>query len=307
MFKKRLLAVLSLNNEEIFYASRRMNNKKQLIEVLYERFEGESGSNKEGASIDLLQDSLSKIKEKIKYKPHRLNLIINNEDIIARSCQFPLLNKRELEECIYLEAERNVPYNISEAMVDYSLLGSGETGYNIYLVAVPRSLIKSYCQVIGNEFPMLHRITIRGESIWLLLRNLLQEKEILLLEDYQKEIYLTAGGKNNIFFSRHFPKEQYNKDSSLDLKSFISSADEYLQKEYNKKPIKKILYWSGFNKEYKAIPQEDFSAGHFWVKLELNKLKFFKNLNKAEKSKDNSLSSLNSSSLLPALGMLSSE
>ncbi len=305
MLRKNLKAAICVDNQDLIYLSMKRKAKsgpaEQVVEIIRKELPERAVENGVIAKPELLEEIVQELKLEISHKPGRINLIISDNAVFARSFEFPLLNKKGLEECIYLEAERLVPYKIQEAIVDYSMLSTGETGYSVYVVAVPRNLVRGYCQLLGKYFPALHRITVRGESIWLLLKTLLGGQETLLLENYEHDIFITAGGADKIYFSRNIKKNYVADRDNLTALEVIQSADEYLSKEFKKEPIKKVLWWSAESSTPDMLPQEDFANGHCWRRLDWKQLKIAA---KRDPLSDKIISSGNSSNLLPALGLL---
>ncbi len=306
MLRNNLQAAICVDNRDLIYLSRKKISGKrsaeQVMEVIQKKLPDSIIENGRIIRPELLEKSLLELKLEVCHKPGRINLIISDNNVFARSFEFPLLNKKGLEECIYLEAERFLPYKIQEAVVDYSLLATGETGYSVYVVAVPRNLVRSYCQILGKYFPSLHRITVRGESIWLLLKNILGGQEILLLENYEHDIFITAGGADKIYFSQNIKKDNQRDRGGVTALEVVQSADEYLSKEFKKEPIKKVLWWSADSNGLDRLPREDFVRGHCWRRLD------WKQLNIAAEEEllsEKIMRNINSSNLLPVLGLLS--
>lgn len=76
----------------------------------------------------------------------------------TRSLQLPKLPARQLREAVELEAEQYIPLPVEDLYLDYEVVGQTADGVELFLVAVPRSIVDSYlnlAQIIGLETVMI--------------------------------------------------------------------------------------------------------------------------------------------------------
>lgn len=72
----------------------------------------------------------------------------------TRSLQLPRLSPQELKEAVELEAEQYISTPLSELYFDYEIVKQTDDATHLFLVAVPRTIVDSYCelaQILGLE------------------------------------------------------------------------------------------------------------------------------------------------------------
>lgn len=84
----------------------------------------------------------------------RVALAIPAYRTYTRSMQLPKLKSKELAEAVRLEAEQYISLPIEELYLDYEVIRQTEDSTELFLVAVPRSIVDSYlelAEIIGLE------------------------------------------------------------------------------------------------------------------------------------------------------------
>jgi type IV pilus assembly protein PilM len=76
----------------------------------------------------------------------------------TRSLQLPKMQAHELLEAVELEAEQYIPLPLDDLYMDYEVVSQNAENIELFLVAVPRSIVNSYlnlAQIIGLETVMI--------------------------------------------------------------------------------------------------------------------------------------------------------
>ncbi len=73
--------------------------------------------------------------------------------VFTRTLQLPIMDKKDLEEAIRLEAEQSIPVPPTDLYMDYEIIGinkpeKGEPHTDILMVAAPRAIVDSYVKLI---------------------------------------------------------------------------------------------------------------------------------------------------------------
>ncbi len=77
--------------------------------------------------------------------------ISGHSSVIIKKITIPLMAEEELTSSIKAEAEQYVPFDINDVNIDFQILGSspaGEGQMDVVLVAVKKTIIKDYCDVV---------------------------------------------------------------------------------------------------------------------------------------------------------------
>jgi type IV pilus assembly protein PilM len=83
--------------------------------------------------------------EEIDLHPSEVNLAISGPNVIVRFVDLPRMNKDQLENALSYEAEKYIPFNINEVVMDSLILGDAEeTGQmRVLIAAAKRDLVES--------------------------------------------------------------------------------------------------------------------------------------------------------------------
>ncbi|MGM0413911.1 MAG: pilus assembly protein PilM [Bacillota bacterium] len=245
MIFKRYKGLLIINDFELDYIGLEIkNNRYYLKEIINEPIKYSALKNGQIIKSSYLIDAIVNMKSKIKHKPKYYDLSITADNINYKNLNLPRQSRSDLRETLKIEVERIINYHFDEVVFDYSILSKDNENQRIFLVIANKGLIEDYHYIFNNTLGIINRITVRQESIWRLMNNLNSGRDFMFLEIYNTEIYLTAGNCNNLYFSRRLKKYL---EELPDINEIIEMADNYIIREFNRKPISKILFWNRSN------------------------------------------------------------
>lgn len=115
-----------------------------------------------------LADAIKKTCQEARISTKFVNVALPESLIFTRVIDMPSLSDKELSSAIRWEAEQYIPIPLSEAVLDYQLMGRntgqrGEARMQVFLIAAPNSLIAKYRTVI--EVAGLDLASIETETI----------------------------------------------------------------------------------------------------------------------------------------------
>lgn len=245
MIFKRYQGFIIINDFELNYIGLEIKNKSNYIkEIINQPIKSEALKNGQILKSSYLIEAIVKMKSEIKYKPAYYELTITADDIKYKNLKLPRQSKSDLKETLKVEVDRMLNERFNEIVFDYSILSKDSENAKVFIVLANKNLIENYHYIFYNTLGNINRITIRQESIWRLMNNLLAGRDAMFLEVYSNEIYLTAGNSDNLYFSRKFKK---HLEEFPNLNEIIEMADNYIIREFNRKPIKNILFWNRSN------------------------------------------------------------
>ncbi|MFH1552649.1 MAG: type IV pilus assembly protein PilM [Candidatus Omnitrophota bacterium] len=90
--------------------------------------------------------------DEINLHPDTVNLSISGPDVIVRFINLPKMNREQLQNAMVFEAEKYIPFNISEVVLDFIILGNApEAGQmRVLLAAAKRETVESRVKVIED-------------------------------------------------------------------------------------------------------------------------------------------------------------
>lgn len=93
----------------------------------------------------------------------------------TRLLQLPLMkSSADLKEAVELEAEQYISMSLDELYLDYEIVGQDDQNMELFVVAVPRSIVDSYldlAQIIGLEPVMIEPTSISSGRLFTLVDN----------------------------------------------------------------------------------------------------------------------------------------
>lgn len=120
----------------------------------------------------ILKDALKKYRDSGLYEYVIFSL--PDEQSFLKLIQLPGVGEDELESAILVEAERNIPIDISDAYLDYFVLSRGQV-QNILLVASKRDVVDNYVKaIIDSDL----RPIIAEPEVLAISRSVLSQEEI---------------------------------------------------------------------------------------------------------------------------------
>lgn len=131
----------------------------------------------------VIQEALNEVD----LKPESINLAISGPDVIVRFITLPKMTKEQLESALVFEAEKYIPFNVNEVVLDFLILGdASEAGQmRVLLAASKRDPLESIVKTVGslgmtvgaidiNSFAMFNAFVAANPS--------LEEKGIALID-----------------------------------------------------------------------------------------------------------------------------
>ncbi|HNX91148.1 MAG TPA: type IV pilus assembly protein PilM, partial [Candidatus Omnitrophota bacterium] len=87
--------------------------------------------------------------EEVDIKPSQVNLSISGANVIVRFITMPVMSKEHLENAMVFEAEKYIPFNVNEVIMDFHILGSPEKGQmNVLLAAAKKDYVQSQIELM---------------------------------------------------------------------------------------------------------------------------------------------------------------
>lgn len=95
-------------------------------------------------------DAINRIFTQQNIKNNRINTSISGHSVIVKKISIPVQSDEDLAESIRWEAEQYIPFDISDVILDYQVLGenTGTASLNVLLVAVKKDKITDYTSVV---------------------------------------------------------------------------------------------------------------------------------------------------------------
>jgi len=105
-----------------------------------------------GMGVSEIEPLVKEALEEIDLSPSQINLSISGPDVIVRFVNFPKMSREQLDDALVYEAEKYIPFNISEVVTDFIFLGDAtEPGQmQVILAAAKRPAIENLTKIFEN-------------------------------------------------------------------------------------------------------------------------------------------------------------
>ena len=97
------------------------------------------------------KDKLSALKQlfkRAKISEKEVNISIEGPSVIIRNIQLPKMSEADLKNAIKYEAEKYIPYNVNEVIVDCQIISEAENNMGVLLVAAKKDRINDKIQLV---------------------------------------------------------------------------------------------------------------------------------------------------------------
>ncbi len=90
--------------------------------------------------------------DEIDFHPEVVNVSVSGPDVIVRFINLPKMSKDQLAKALVFEAEKHIPFNVSEVVLDFIILGDAlEPGQmRVLLAAAKRELVEKLVKIAGD-------------------------------------------------------------------------------------------------------------------------------------------------------------
>ena len=143
-------------------------NKNYELTGLY-RFENPTRSAK-----DISQEPLKELLDKLAPEERECAVSLSAPNALVRYITVPKMDEKELKKSLQFEAEKYIPYNINEVVIDCSILGQSHEDKNqlsVILAAAKRDIIYARTEVLKDLGFSVNAIDIDAFSCFNAFRN----------------------------------------------------------------------------------------------------------------------------------------
>ncbi len=118
--------------------------------------------NISGPSKGSISDSIKALADEAKITSREVNISVSGPSVIVRFISMPRMKEEDLKSAIRFEAEKFIPFNINDCVVDFQTLTKDEreNKFNILLVAAKKEHIKERIDLVEEAGLSVHIVDI---------------------------------------------------------------------------------------------------------------------------------------------------
>lgn len=154
---------------------------------------------------NVIAEKIKAILEKLKYSHERVILVISHKRVSSRFIKLPSLDKKEIEEMIYLQAAKDLPYTPEELVVGYQIIERDKEGFSsINVVFALRDIINGLLGIFKDEHVEIEAAFLSTYGIAGLFNTLMPKElgEVFVVGVESDSLEITVLNKGKVFLSR---------------------------------------------------------------------------------------------------------
>jgi type IV pilus assembly protein PilM len=170
--------------------------------------------------------------DEVDLSPAEVNLAISGPNVIVRFIDLPKMNKDQLENALGFEAEKYIPFNVNEVVMDFLILGAAEDAgkMRVLLAAAKRELIESRVSLLDKMGISVDVIDIDSFSVFnaFLASNPAEDKGVAFLDfgHSQANVLISIGEKPCFMRQIQIGSRDITKAISKDMGIAPDKAEE---------------------------------------------------------------------------------
>jgi len=187
--------------------------------------------DEKGNNVSELADLIKDLVSDLKLKTKTVVISLPEKDVVSRLVRLPPLKESEIKDALTFEAETFVPYPVSEALIDYSVVNRDEAGRMlVFAIAAKKALVLAYEKVFKKAGLELVAVESPAVAMNRVINNSVSSTGSVLLMDLGEttsDIVIARAG--DIYLTRPVSVggEALTRAISINLGLDMKSAEEY--------------------------------------------------------------------------------
>jgi type IV pilus assembly protein PilM len=179
---------------------------------------------------NIIQESL----KEVDLSPEVVNLAISGPDVIVRFIILPKMTKEQLESALVFEAEKYIPFNVNEVVLDFIILGDApESGQmRVLLAAAKKEPVEFMVKTIADLGMTVGAIDISAFAMFnafIESHDSLEEKGVALIDfgHSHTDVLISAGKTPHFMRQIQIGGRDINVALSRNTSIALDKAEEY--------------------------------------------------------------------------------
>ncbi|PAB60945.1 type IV pilus biogenesis protein PilM [Anaeromicrobium sediminis] len=182
--------------------------------------------------------------EKIKCK--KVYFILNNPNLICKTIQTPIKQKRNIDSFMRYEWEKHIPKN-KEYITRYRILKSSHEGIKVLWAACPKYMVEEYMGLCLELNLRPHVLDVATNSILKVFEKINLKETIAFIRLEENYLYLNIINGKYDLISKSI--KIHESKSVIDM---VGRLFKYFEQEY-KSPVEKIAFMGDVSNKLKGL------------------------------------------------------
>lgn len=180
-----------------------------------------------------LKETLRKLSRSLVSAAKHLRISVSGPSVLIRNLTLPKMTPQELKGAISFEAERHIPFPVSECVLDFQILHSstpGSQSMNVILVAAKKQLIQDRLKIlaaVGFEPELIDVDIFSFSNAFEQWTQEAQLKTYALLDIGHEMSTVAIFDEGELFLVREIPVGNASKNPDLLAKEIRKSVDYF--------------------------------------------------------------------------------
>ncbi len=154
---------------------------------------------------NVIEEKIKEVFKKANYSNERVILVISHKRVSSRFIKLPSLDKKEIEEMVYLQAAKDLPYTPEELVVGYQIVERDKEGFSsINMVFARRDIISGLLDIFKEEHVEIEAVFLSTYGIAGLFNTLMPKElgEVIVVSVEPDGLEIIVLNRGKIFLSR---------------------------------------------------------------------------------------------------------
>lgn len=183
-----------------------------------------------------LSFQIEKLLKKMSSFPSSVNLSISGRDIIVRVVDFPKMKKQEMEDALSFEAEKYIPFDMDQVILDHMVIGESdqEGQVRVLLAAARKSTVNFFLKIaedLGLEIGVIDSDMLAIFNVFSAFRTVSPTDEYAFIDlgHSQSGIILCRGTEPGLLRQIHMGADDIKRIVAKKLSLSDEQASEFIR------------------------------------------------------------------------------
>jgi hypothetical protein len=193
---------------------------------------------------NIIAQKIKSVLKEVGYSNERVILAIPHKRVSSRFIKLPSLDNKEIEEMIYLQAAKDLPYTPEELVIGYEIVERDKEGFScVNMVFIRRDIINELLGIFKEEQVEIEAVYLSTYGIVGLFNTAMPKEtgEVLLVCVEADGLEITVLNKGKVFLSRfvNLSKQESGWQEEV-FKQLMDTQSLYLR-QGSFGPLKKVF------------------------------------------------------------------
>jgi len=193
---------------------------------------------------NVIAEKTKAILEKLNYSDERVTLVISHKRVSSRFIKLPSLDNKEIEEMIYLQAAKDLPYTLEELVFGYQVVECDKEGFSsVNMVFALRDVISGLLDIFKDKHVEIEAVFLSAYGIVGFFNTVMPRElgEVIVASLESDGLEIAVLNKGKIFLSRFINISKQEPDWREEVFKQIMNTQSLYLRQGSFGPLRKVF------------------------------------------------------------------